>query len=123
MAYIYVVSATNGYSKIGYAALPFERFTTLQNGSPLILTLSYLCKCTSAREIELIVHEQIADLHRHREWFEVSADAAIETVRQAMRQAGYSLVYAIDRNEPRGAKAVIKPAINELAVTQQIRIA
>lgn len=123
MAYIYVISATNGFTKIGYAALPFERFSTLQNGSPLILTLAYLCKCPTAREIESIAQEQIADRHSHREWFKISADAAIKTVRETMRQAGYSLVCGLNRNEPLGAKAIIKPGLNEVAVRQLISIA
>jgi hypothetical protein len=37
--FVYVVSATNGYAKIGKASNPYERFTMIQCSSPLPITL------------------------------------------------------------------------------------
>lgn len=117
--FVYVVSATNGYVKIGAAGDPFSRFTTHQCSSPLVLVLSYVCKCdVPPVDIEEAAHELLAEHRRHREWFEVSPARAIAALREVLCAAGLRTEPVPHRTQnPRGAPLILAPAeINEVAV-------
>ncbi len=108
--FVYVISATNGYSKIGAAINPFERFSTIQGCSPLPITLGYICKCTNPVGIEIAAHEALDRYRKHGEWFEVSTSTAIEALRTALRAAGSPPVSAPFRTT---INIINQPAINE----------
>lgn len=119
--FVYVISAPNGYVKIGSGSNPFERFSMIQTSSPLILSLAYVCECMRPVDVEEAVH-RLLDIHRrHREWFEVAADRAIDAVRAILTARGHPPMRAPDRLEQRGERAVgiaprILSAITENAI-------
>lgn len=116
--FVYVISATNGYVKIGKASNPYERFGTIQTSSPLILTLCYVCECRNPVDIEIAAHQTIAEHRRHREWFEVSPNVAVAAVRAALIAAGFETSPVPHRAEIRtiGAPPVHRADILETAL-------
>lgn len=114
--FVYVVSATNGYVKIGKASNPYERFSNHQASSPLLLTLAYVCECPNPVDIEESIHLALDPYRRHREWFEVPTEVAVAAVREALTAAGVRIGAAPHRSGPTGARALLRATINEMAL-------
>lgn len=94
----------------------------MQTSSPLILTLAYICKCDLPRDIEEAAHVILEPYRRHREWFEVDLETAIEALREPLRRRGT----APERNSERfntrsqhptkGRKPKIFADLDEIAI-------
>ncbi len=89
--YIYIVSAPNGYVKIGHGAEPFARYSSFRAASTLPLTMEYVCECPDAAYLEGVLHEALKAFRRHGEWFEFDASRAVEAARYALTVKGYAL--------------------------------
>jgi hypothetical protein len=114
--FVYVVSATNGYLKVGKASNPFERFSMIQCSSPLILTLAYVCECPNPVDIEVDAHQRLDQYRRHREWFDVSTETAVAAVRAALQSAGIQTEPSPHRAAGIGSPALLRAAISEKAI-------
>lgn len=68
---IYVIQATNGWIKIGYAADPHLRFKGYLGSSPLQLRLVAILPGERREEADL--HARFDDHRQHCEWFEPGA--------------------------------------------------
>lgn len=114
--FVYVVSATNGYVKIGKASNPYERFTMIQCSSPLLITLEYVCQCADPVDIEEAAHNSLDEFRRHREWFETYPEMAIAALRSALDAAGAALEPAPRRAGRYGAPPQTHAKICETAI-------
>ena len=90
IGFIYVISSSNGYLKVGRTDNAYSRYSGMQCNSPIPLTLAYACRCSAeiSVAVEAAAHEALASYRRHREWFEVDSRLAIEAVREAFRRQG-----------------------------------
>ncbi len=93
VGHIYVVGAIDGPKKIGIAANPRARLSTLQISSPERLVPNFFAACgySQARLIEAKAHKLLQENRRSGEWFAISADAAIAAVVAAAAELGYQL--------------------------------
>lgn len=115
--FVYIVSAPNGYVKIGKAENPYGRFGDHQSSSPLLLTLCYVCECSNPVDVEEAVHESLAPHRKHREWFEISTETAINTVRAVLLSAGEQAVAAPHRVEKTNyARPILRANISETTI-------
>jgi hypothetical protein len=93
--YCYVIRSADGLVKIGTSTNVAARLRALQTSSPHRLELlhAFLVTDNGARELEGEAH-RLLDRHRcHGEWFDVTADAAVQAVEQAGRNVfGKSVV-------------------------------
>lgn len=82
MSAIYVISSINGLVKIGRSADARKRFLGLKHSSPVSLHLSHVVEVPAdqAAFIEAKIHNEMAAVRRHGEWFEVSIGVAIAIV-------------------------------------------
>lgn len=76
MGFIYAISAPNGLVKIGRAANPRDRFSTIQCGSPLPLKLEFSVDVNDDVSAERVLHRRLRPLRHHGEWFEISVPEA-----------------------------------------------
>ena len=81
--YIYVIGRAEGPVKVGITADLFGRIRSLQTGCPFKLRLLYASPATdraNALEHEQIFRDVYAEQRLEGEWFDMSADEAIEGV-------------------------------------------
>lgn len=97
--HVYVISASNGYLKIGSTGgNPFERFGIAKTYSMFPLRLAYVCQCSDPVGIEDTAHKLVVEHHRHGEWFELPVERAIEVIRSILGERGATFRPA-DRRE------------------------
>lgn len=98
MSYVYVIAPTlplTGYVKIGVSSKPDNRRRALQAASGTPLTVMFAMQCDdqsclaapSAHRVERIAHSLLSAKRRHGEWFDVSADEAVDAVMAARKIA------------------------------------
>lgn len=88
--YLYVVTESDEFCKIGLAAVPHKRLRYLQIGSPRVLRLVFAEQLEFAwppETVERHAHLALADRHTHGEWFRCSAADAILAVKNAVEWA------------------------------------
>jgi DNA-binding transcriptional regulator YiaG len=84
MTYVYVLRAGSGPVKIGRASNPEARRRELSAGCPYRLELVYKHPCkVPAKLVEADTHRMLWEYRTWGEWFEVSAEDAIEAIHQA----------------------------------------
>ncbi len=89
---VYVIRRQSGQTKVGVSGNVRIRLSMLQNASSEPLLLDYSERVVGdAAVLERQVHERL-DAHRlDDEWFDVSTEKAIETIRQAAQTLGFEL--------------------------------
>lgn len=80
--YIYVIGVSRNPVKIGIADRVQHRLASLQIGCPDLLTVYHAVQAPKAlaQPIEAVCHRELADHHRHGEWFNIDADDALATI-------------------------------------------
>lgn len=93
MKHIYFVRpvGSEGPVKIGYSALPARRLSALMTWSPYPLEIVVTIPGTPA--LERNIHDCLADLHTHREWFR--SDPRLSRLMQDLRD-GTPIEQALD---------------------------
>lgn len=94
---IYVIeAAVNGQTKvkIGYAQNIASRLHAIRCGSPVPVRLAYGCvlNTKTVRAVELAVHALCDPYWSHGEWFNITADQAIDFIRQTLVRFGHDEV-------------------------------
>ena len=84
--HVYVVDDEAGGCKIGVSAAPYLRLADLQRERKAKLRLIAVCQCPTGRAwtVERRAHRLLADRRLAGEWFDVSAEQAIEAVSRAL---------------------------------------
>lgn len=89
-AYMYIISDSNGYMKIGIAKDPERRVKQLQTGHATKLDLlfaeEFYCRRSHLLKIEKLVHRKIRSIapRMKGEWFEISMED-LEEVKSIIR--------------------------------------
>jgi Meiotically up-regulated gene 113 len=93
LSYVYVVASQAGTVKIGYSTNPQMRMAALQTASAAPLRLAHVMATDiDGRMLEAEAH-RLLDRHRlSGEWFDVSAEVAIEAVETAAKGLGLPVV-------------------------------
>lgn len=78
--YVYVLSSSFGYQKIGWSTDPFRRQRTLSGASPVPLTLTYAIPHANACHVERQVHLALCADRLNGEWFRVSLEQAVAEI-------------------------------------------
>jgi hypothetical protein len=79
---VYAIKAQTGRIKIGMTFGPIEkRFMALQSASPVSLQLLFSMQCANAPLAEKEVHRKLGSQRSHGEWFDVSEEEAIQTIK------------------------------------------
>lgn len=81
--FIYVIGREQGPVKVGITSSPGARLSTIQTGCPFKIEILHLRECRDrqhAIEHEEIFHGVYGDRRLAGEWFDISADLAIEGV-------------------------------------------
>jgi hypothetical protein len=73
--FVYIVSSTRHYFKVGVARNPEQRLASLQTGNPEALHIEALIKCPSEKAaygLESVLHRRFVRRHMRNEWFKFS---------------------------------------------------
>lgn len=100
--FIYVISAGPTDHKIGIANDPRSRLLQLQVGNPNLLRIVFTIQLIDAARVEGEVHTALRNTWIRGEWFLVSADKAVSTIRR---------VAGLDAPEERLTMAAIRKHI------------
>lgn len=85
--YLYAIGSPNGPIKIGVSSNPLKRHVQIQTACPFPVSLIHTELSRSKDEAfadERFLHDFLTDKHAHGEWFMISAQEAIEHVRDAV---------------------------------------
>lgn len=96
---IYVIKSAAGPVKIGISVNVKLRFRALQNQSSVLLSLPFIAKCSSiyAETVEATVHQILQSYRWNGEWFDVSVEKAIDTIKEAAERVGCELTpYSVE---------------------------
>lgn len=89
---IYVIASGQGPVKIGVSARIQSRVSTLCSASPYPISVSYMAEVDgNPFLLETYVHCLLADKRLNAEWFDMSPDDAISTIRTAAGNLGLVL--------------------------------
>lgn len=79
---VYAIKAQTGHIKIGMTFGPIEkRLMALQSASPVPLQLLFYLQCANALAAEKEVHRKLGRQRSHGEWFDISEEEAIQTIK------------------------------------------
>lgn len=90
--YLYVIGREEGPVKVGIATAPLKRFTTLKTGCPFkiqILHIQPMRDREHARKSERHFHAVYEQYRLAGEWFDISADFAIEGIETGLEMDRY----------------------------------
>lgn len=83
---LYVMGSAIGLTKIGISDDPSARLRTIQAASGIRLSLVHSSdKTANARSIEAAAHKLLASKRKTGEWFDVTAEEAIEALADAAK--------------------------------------
>lgn len=67
---VYLISASEGYAKVGIAKDSGRRLSAIQTGCPFVVTLKVFCETyESAVDAERLWHTRLSQYHTSGEWF------------------------------------------------------
>lgn len=114
VGWIYVVAnaeLSDGRFKIGYSAGSLlSRLSTLQIGSPYLLSFAEAWLVPRAREAEISLHERLITYRRHGEWFRLDEDGLTQ-LRTAVWEHVEQIQNRSDRYE--GERAALLVDVND----------
>jgi acyl-CoA synthetase (AMP-forming)/AMP-acid ligase II len=95
-SFIYAIKAitplSQSHIKIGLASNLMQRLSQIRSHSPLPLQMVYACRLQSfieTRKAEKEIHRILAHCCSHGEWFYVSPERAVATIRRALALCEY----------------------------------
>ena len=112
--YVYVISSTRHYFKIGVARSPEKRLASLQTGNPESLYIEALIKCPSeksAYDLESILHRRFSNRHVRNEWFQFSRNRS-KIKRE--REKVYNTIITVVQNPVRVKFTITKWPYHEI---------
>lgn len=85
--FVYVIKSEDDQIKLGLSGDPKARRQNLQTGSPFPLALFHIepCSPSQVRTVEKLAKKMLYDRRINGEWFNCTAEQAIEVVRQAAK--------------------------------------
>jgi len=97
--YLYVIAANDeGPVKLGISVDPALRLRTLQTASPELLTIRHKepVEPEVVKQLERLLHRDMAHRRRRGEWFALGVDEAIAQVRFTIMRYENELLYAVE---------------------------
>ncbi len=80
--FVYVISGR--YQKIGHSRSPRGRLDQFKTASPYKIEITFEVECVQAQRVERKAHAMLADHRLNGEWFDVTKEVAVETVKAAL---------------------------------------